>query len=46
MGDLELAESSGTFGVNNPLRDPLSVEVSHLVQEDVVLKTIRLKTTG
>ena len=39
MGDLEVSESSGAFGVNNPFRDPLSVEVSHLVQEDVVLKT-------
>ena len=39
MGDLEVSEGSGAFGVNNPFRDPLSVEVSHLVQEDVVLKT-------
>ena len=38
MSDLEVSVSSGTFGVNHTLRDPLSIEVSHLIDEDDILE--------
>ena len=43
MGDLEVAERSSSLGMNHALRDPLPVEVSHLVQEDDILKKVSKK---
>jgi hypothetical protein len=36
--DLKVPKGSGSLCVDNPLRDPLSVKASHLVEEGVVLE--------
>jgi len=42
MGDLKVAERSSSLGMDNSLRDPLPVEVSHLVQEDDILQATNI----
>ena len=45
MGDLKVAERSSSLGMDHSLRDPLPVEVSHLVQEDDILKATNIFIT-
>ena len=40
-GRLEVAEGGGAARVDDPLRDPLAVEVAHLLEEVVVLQRRR-----
>ena len=37
MRDLKVTKSTGALGMDNPLRDPLSIKVGHLLEEDMVL---------
>jgi len=38
MGDLKVSMSAGSLGVDDSLRNPLSVELRHLVDEVEVLQ--------